>query len=181
MTATARSERELMLAGELYDPTDPELRAAAQRAQRLLRRFNDGDVAVLHELLASLGEGATVVAPFFCDYGSNIEIGARTFVNTNCVVLDSNRVMIGDDVMLGPAVQVYAATHPLDPELRISGREYGVPVEIRDRAWIGGGAILGPGVTVGEGATVGAGAVVIRDIPPRVVVAGNPARVIREL
>ncbi len=182
MTATTRTERELMLAGEMYDPRDPELRADAKRAQRLVARFNEGGGKdVLHELLGAFGEGSTIVPPFFCDYGASIEIGARTFLNTGCVVLDCNRVRIGDDVMLGPAVQIYGATHPVDPELRLSGREYGLPVEICDRAWIGGGAVLCPGVSVGEGATVGAGAVVTRDVPPRVVVAGNPARVIREL
>ena len=175
------TERELMLAGELYDPADPELRKAAQRAKRLLRRFNDGDVDALRELLGSVGEDVHVVPPFYCDYGEHISIGDRTFLNSGCVVLDCNRVTIGADVMFGPYVQVYAATHPIDPELRASGRELGLPVEIGDKVWIGGGAIVGPAVTVGEGSTIGAGTVVMRDVPPRTVVAGNPARVIREL
>ena len=175
------SERELMLAGELYDPVDPELRAASARAKRLLRRFNDGDETALRELIGTLGEEVTVVPPFYCDYGEHISFGDRTFLNFGCVILDCNRVTIGDDVMCGPYVQIYAATHPVDPELRTSGRELGLPVAIGDKVWIGGGAIVGPGVTVGEGSTLGAGAVVVRDVAPRTVVAGNPARVVREL
>ncbi len=180
------TERERMLAGELYDPGDPELQAAAGRSRALLRAFaGEADRhrrrVILRDLLGGLGEGAVVVPPFFCDYGEHIEIGARAFLNTNCVILDCNRVVIGDDVLIGPAVQIYAATHPVEPEGRLTGREYALPVSVGDGAWIGGGAILGPGVTVGEGATVGAGSVVVRDVPPRTVVVGNFARVVRRV
>jgi maltose O-acetyltransferase len=119
--------------------------------------------------------------PFFCDYGSNIHLGKKVFFNFNCVVLDVCEVRIGDRTMFGPAVQVYAATHPLDAAERSSGRELGKPVVIGADVWVGGGAVICPGVTIGDRAVIGAGAVVTRDVPAGVFAAGNPCRVIKTI
>ena len=180
------TQRERMLAGLSYDPTDAELATLRDRAQRLLLRFNAAPeaaarAALLRDLLAAVGEGTEVRPGFVCDYGGNIRLGARCFVNFNCVVLDCADVEIGDRVQIAPAVQIYTATHPLDAAERAGGRESARPVRVGDDAWIGGGAILLPGVTVGEGAVVAAGAVVARDVPPATLVAGSPARVVRRL
>jgi maltose O-acetyltransferase len=160
-----------MLAGELYDPLDPELARARARARDLCRDL-------LVELFAAGGQDAWVQPPFFCDYGSNIHLGARVFFNFNCVVLDVCKVSIGDFTLIGPAVQIYTATHPFDAELRRT-RELGKPVSIGSDVWIGGGAIICPGVTVGSRSVIGAGSIVTRDLPDGVVAAGNPCRVIR--
>ncbi len=136
---------------------------------------------LLTELLADLGE-ATVIKPVFrCDYGFNISIGQRTFVNYDCVFLDCNTVTLGDDVQVAPGVHIYTATHPVDAETRRSGLEYALPVLIADGVWLGGGSIICPGVTIAENTVVGAGSVVTRDLPANVVAAGNPCRVIRKL
>jgi maltose O-acetyltransferase len=180
-----RSEREKMLSGESYDPTDPELVAARERAQDLCQalgatRGAEHEVRrrILVELFGAGGKTAWVQPPFFCDYGSNIELGERVFFNFNCVVLDVCPVRIGDFTLFGPAVQVYTPMHPLDAELRRS-EEYGKPVEVGSDVWVGGGAIILPGVRIGSRAVIGAGSVVTRDIPDGVFAAGNPCRVIR--
>lgn len=174
--------RELMLAGELYDATDPELEELRDRARELLRSFNaSADQSLLPTLLGRVGESAWIEPPFHCDYGTNIAIGAHFYANAGCVVLDCAAIEIGDRVLFGPAVQVYAATHPLDVETRRRGFDLARPVSIGDDVWIGGGAILLPGVTVGARAVVGAGSVVTRDVPADVVAAGNPCRVLRSL
>jgi maltose O-acetyltransferase len=177
------SEREKMIAGELYRASDPELVAANLRAQELLARYNatgpaDGATrdALLRDLFGAVGEGTTVKQRFSCDYGFNIRVGRNLFVNYDCVFLDVAPIEIGDDVQIAPAVQLYTATHPLDPAVRRSGLEAGKPIRIGDNVWIGGGAIILPGVTVGDDAVIGAGSVVTRDVPPGVVVVGNPAR-----
>ncbi len=184
----ARSMRERMLAGDPYVAADPELDALHLRARHLLDRFNetapdrlDERQAVRVELFGAVGPGADVRPPVFCDSGAHITAGERLFMNYGCVVLDCNRVTIGDRVLFGPNVQVYTATHPLSPEERAAGWEMAHPITIGDDVWIGGGAILCPGVTIGSGATIGAGSVVTRDVPPRVFAAGNPCRVIREI
>jgi maltose O-acetyltransferase len=173
---------------QLYDPLAPELVQARRRARRLLARYNttaeeqDAERAsLLAELLARVGAEPWIEPPFFCDYGSNTSIGDRFYANTGCVVLDSAEVRIGDRVLFGPNVQLYAATHPLESELRAQGLEYAAPITIDDDVWIGGGAIVLPGVTIGERAVVGAGSVVTRDVPAGVVAAGNPCRPLREL
>lgn len=173
-----------MLAGELYRADDPELVADRERCQSLLRAFNgEADAAtrssVLRELLGSLGEGASVQAPLTCDYGYNISLGAGSFINYRAIILDVVSVVIGDRAQVGTAVQILTADHPRDPELRRTGAESGAPVTVGDNAWIGSGAIVCPGVTIGADTVIGAGAVVTRDIPPGVVAAGNPCRVIR--
>jgi len=182
-----RSEREKMLAGELYDPLDPELVAARVRARDLCHALNAtraGDVEerrrILRELFGKGGDSAWVEPPFFCDYGSNIELGERVFFNFNCVVLDVCPVRIGSYTLFGPAVQIYTPMHPFNAELR-RRVEYGKPVEIGDDVWVGGGAIILPGVRIGSRAVIGAGSVVTRDVPEGVFAAGNPCRVIREI
>jgi maltose O-acetyltransferase len=181
------TEREKMLAGEFYDPMDPELVAARDRARDLCQDLNatrEADRDARRRILAGLfGRGGDTVwmqPPFYCDYGANIELGERVFFNFNCVVLDVCRVTIGDFTLFGPAVQVYTATHPFDAALRRS-RENGRPIAVGSDVWVGGGAILCPGVRVGDRAVIGAGSVVTRDIPPDVFAAGNPCRVIRAI
>jgi maltose O-acetyltransferase len=181
-----RTEREKMLAGELYDPNDPEIKVAHKRAELLYRRFNsteDEEVrcAVLRELLGKVGKGVNILPPLYVDFGSNIYLGDKVYMNFGCVILDCAQVRIGSGVMFGPSVQVYAATHPVEPVLRASGLELARPITIGDNVWVGGGAIICPGVTIGENSVIGAGAVVTRDIPPNVVAVGNPARVIRQI
>ena len=182
-----RTEREKMLAGELYDPLDPELVLARDRARDLCQDLNATREAdrearrrILTELLGRGGETVWMQPPFFCDYGVNIVLGERVFFNFNCVVLDVCQVVIGDFTLFGPAVQVYTATHPMNAGLRRK-QEFGKPVEIGSDVWVGGGAIICPGVKVGAGTVIGAGSVVTRDIPPGVFAAGNPCRVIRAI
>ena len=182
-----RSEREKMLAGELYDPLDPELVRARDRARDLCQDLNATREAqreerrvILRELFGAGGEHVWMQPPFFCDYGFNILLGEKCFFNFNCVVLDVCRVTIGSHTQIGPAVQIYTATHPLDAERRRT-QEFGIAVHVGSDVWIGGGAIICPGVTIGSRCVIGAGSVVTRDIPEGVFAAGNPCRVIREL
>jgi maltose O-acetyltransferase len=183
-----RSEKEKMLAGELYDPTDPELVAGRLRARSLCQALAalspsapDAERADLLAQLFGAPTDARVTPPFFCDYGRHIALGRRVYFNVNCVVLDVAPVRIGDDVMFGPAVQVYTASHPMPAAERRRGLEFGKPITIEDDVWLGGGAIVCPGVTIGKGAVIGAGSVVVRDVPPGVFAAGNPCRVIRPI
>jgi len=181
-----RSEREKMLAGESYNIFDPDLTARRQQAKELLRLFNSTEAelerrTVLHQLLGHVGQGSIIEPPFYCSYGENTHVGDHVFLNALCVILDNNEVHIGHRVQIGPAVQIYCAAHPLQAEPRIAGWEVAQPVVIGEDAWIGGGAILLPGVRIGRGAVVGAGAVVSRSVPANTVVAGNPARMIREI
>jgi maltose O-acetyltransferase len=176
------SERHKMLAGEPYHADDPELVAEQALAAAWLARYNAAlghPVAVwrtlLAERLAAVGEGSIVRPPFHCDYGWNIRLGSRVFINFNCVILDVAQVAIGDDTRIGPAVQIYTAEHPLDPAVRRSGLESGRAVSIGSNVWIGGGAIILPGVTIGDDAVIGAGSVVTHDVPAGARVAGNPA------
>jgi maltose O-acetyltransferase len=181
------SEREKMLAGELYDPLDPELVAGRVRARDLCQSLNatrESEEELRRRILTDLfGAGGDVVwmqPPFYCDYGTNIYLGKRVFFNFNCVVLDVCAVRIGDFTLLGPAVQIYTAMHPLEAELRRT-REFAKPVTIGSDVWVGGAAVICPGVTVGSRTVIGAGSVVTRDIPDSVFAAGNPCRVIRQL
>lgn len=185
---SAKSEKEKMLAGELYRSADPELIADIQSAQRLLAQYNAIPfdetavaTALLRRLLGSVGEG-TVIRPFFaCDYGYNVRIGRNGFINYNCVFLDCASIEIGDNLQMGPAVQLYTAAHPLEADVRRSGFEYARPIRIGHDVWIGGSAIILPGVTLGDGSVIGAGSVVVHDVPQASVVAGNPARIVRAL
>lgn len=177
-----------MLAGELYSGWDAELTAARSRARRLLRLYNDtlmddedARKQLLDQLIGKRGTGCYIEPPFHCDYGTFITLGERVYMNFQCVILDCNQITIGDDVSFGPNVHIYAATHPLDADERIKGPELARPVTIGAKTWVGGGAIIVAGVTIGEGVTIGAGSVVTKDIPPYVLAAGNPCRVIRSL
>ena len=181
------TELEKMLAGQLYDPLDPELVRARDRARDLCQDLNatreadrDARRRILTELFGQGGESVWMQPPFFCDYGSNILLGERVFFNFNCVVLDVCRVVVGDFTLFGPAVQVYTATHPLEAELRRK-QEFAKPVEIGSDVWVGGAAVICPGVMIGSRTVIGAGSVVTRDIPAGVFAAGNPCRVIREI
>lgn len=181
-------EKEKMLDGRLYDPTDPELVADRRRARDLLARLNgtgDDQRALRQEicaaLLGSIGTGVLIEPPFYCDYGVNIHLGERVFFNFNCVVLDPAEVRIGNDVLFGPAVQIYTATHPQDWRMRRRGLESAQPVSIGSDVWIGGGAIILPGVRIGDRSVIGAGSVVTRNVPDAVVAVGNPCRVVREV
>lgn len=182
----ASGEREKMLAGEAYLAMDVELTAARSRARRLWQRYNLTDpeereprAEILRELLGRLGTGAVIEPPFYCDYGSQIELSDGVFVNLNCVFLDPARIRIGAQTNLGPNVQLLTADHPRDPRERVAGPELARPIEIGARVWLGGGVIVCPGVTIGDGSTIGAGSVVARDIPAGVIAAGNPCRVLR--
>ena len=187
-TCDGRSAKERMLAGDLYLADDPELDADALRARRLEARFNDaapddhaGRRAALVELLGALGPGTEIRPPFRCDYGSNLNIGARCFANFGLIALDVAPITIGDDVQIGPNVMLLTPTHPTDPELRRAGWEAAEPIAIAENVWLGGGVIVLPGVRIGANTVVGAGAVVSRDLPADVVALGNPARVVRQL
>lgn len=178
------SEFARMVAGERYDPFAPDIAAALARAGEWMARYNasytepnDVREALLREGLRAVGAGCVVRPPFFVDYGVNVRLGERVFLNFDCVILDVCPVVIGDRTQIGPKVQIYAADHPRDVASRAAGIEFGRPVTIGADVWIGGGAILCPGVTVGDGAIVGAGAVVTRDVPPGATVVGNPARI----
>jgi maltose O-acetyltransferase len=180
------TEREKMIAGEPYDAFDEELTELRRLARARVARINaeldeERRRILLTELLGAFGDGAFVEVPFFCDYGDLIEMGADAFLNANCVVLDCAPVVIGDRTQLGPGVQLLAADHPREIAARARKVELAKPVTLAEDVWIGAGAIVCPGVTIGTGSIVGAGSVVIRDVPPGVVAAGNPCRVIREL
>jgi maltose O-acetyltransferase len=181
------TELEKMLAGELYDPADAVLVRMREQARELCWALNETQAtqkterrALLHELLGSGGDTASIQPPFFCDYGSNIELGQCVYFNFNCVVLDVCQVRIGEFSMFGPAVQLYTAMHPLDAAQRRK-KEYGKPIEIGADCWIGGGAIVCPGVKIGAKTVIGAGSVVTRDIPSGVLAIGNPCRVLRKI
>jgi len=176
-----------MLAGELYDPLDPELVLARERARDLCLDLNatrereqDARRSIVMQLFGRGGDTVWMQPPFFCDYGSNIFLGERVFFNFNCIVLDVCEVKVGDFTLFGPAVQIYTATHPMNAEERRKF-EFAKPIQIGSDVWVGGGAIICPGVKIGSKSVIGAGSVVTRNIPNGVFAAGNPCRVIREI
>ncbi|MEV5448602.1 sugar O-acetyltransferase [Streptomyces sp. H23] len=184
----SRTNLERMLAGDLYIADDPEIARRQQQAVRLAACYQaayaeDAEAArpLLAELLGSLGTEAHVRPPLYVDYGSNISIGARTFVNYNLTALDVAAITIGEDCQIGPNVQLLTPTHPLEPGPRRDKLEAARPIVIGDNVWLGGGAIVLPGVTVGDNAVIGAGAVVTKDVPANVVAVGNPARPVRNV
>lgn len=187
-SATPATEREKMLSGALYDSNDPELVAARANTRTLLRALNVLDPhsdaasyrAKLTELLGTESD-VFITPPFQCDYGHNMRLGKAVYFNFNCVVLDVAEVTIGNHVLIGPGVQIYTATHPMDAPTRRTGFESARPITIGDDAWIGGAAVICPGVTIGARSVIGAGSVVTRDVPADVVAAGNPCRVVRSL
>lgn len=184
-----RSNRERMLAGDLYIADDPENERLARRATGLVDRYHRAVVAnedaearaILADLLGTLGEGAYVKPPLAVDYGENIHVGARTFVNSGLTALDVATITIGEDCQIGPNVQLLTPTHPVDPQPRRDKLEAAQPVTLGDNVWLGGGVIVCPGVTIGDNTVVGAGSVVVRDLPADVVAVGNPARVVRHI
>jgi maltose O-acetyltransferase len=178
--------KKLMLAGDWYIADDEELGADSARRDRLCRAYNaavDGGERreLLEQLLGSVGEGVGIRAPFQCDYGTYISIGARTFVNFGAVFLDAAPISVGEDVQIGPNVQLLTPLHELDTERRRAGWEKALPITIGDNVWLGGGVIVCPGVTIGANTVVGAGSVVTKDLPAGVLAVGSPARVIRRL
>lgn len=183
-----KTEKEKMLAGELYFSNDPVLVTERDHALAKTRFYNSLDATqkkekleILKTLLGSCPDDPEIVPALHCDYGYNIHLGHHFYANTNCVFLDCAEIRIGNYVFLGPNVQLYAATHPLDPELRRQGIESAHPITIGDDVWIGGNTIINAGVTIGTGTTIGSGSVVTKDIPSHVLAAGNPCRVIRQL
>lgn len=182
------TEKQKMLAGEPYNSFDPQLVAERLRARELCQKINTLSPAAPDSLrleLASQLFGAPtnvyITPPFFCDYGTNIAFGENVYFNFNCVILDVAKVTIGNNVLFGPAVQIYTALHPMNAAERRTGVESAKPIVIGNDVWFGGGAIVCAGVTIGDGAVIGAGSVITRDIPANVFAAGNPCRVIRPL
>jgi maltose O-acetyltransferase len=182
------TEKEKMLAGDMYHPNDPVLLEERKKARLLFQRINAMDetqksdrVALCYQLLGSVGKDLYIEPPFFCDYGYNIIAGENVFINYNCCILDVMPVVLGNNVMIAPNVQIYTATHPLEAKARNSGREFAKPITIGDNVWIGGGAIICPGVKIGNGSVIAAGAVVVKDVPNNVLVGGNPARVLKTI
>jgi maltose O-acetyltransferase len=183
-----RTQRQRMLAGDLYIADDPELAADALHARQLQDEFNGAAAEavaerrqVLQQLLGQFGADSEIRPPFYCDYGYHIRIGSRTFVNFGLVALDVAAITIGDDVQVGPNVQLLTPTHPVEPEARRAKWEAAKPITIGSNVWLGGGAIVLAGVSIGENTVVGAGAVVTRDLPADVIAVGNPARIMRTL
>ncbi|OCA90524.1 acetyltransferase [Bacillus sp. FJAT-27225] len=182
------TEKEKMLAGEMYNPADPELLKDREEARRKVRVYNqttetDGELRtkLLKELLGSTGENICMEPNIRFDYGYNTYVGENFYANFDCTILDVCEVRIGDNCMIAPSVQIYTATHPLHPDERNSGREYAKPITIGNNVWIGGSAIINPGVTIGDNAVIASGAVVTKDVPANVVAGGNPARVIKHI
>ncbi len=185
---TQRTEKEKMIAGELYKAWDEELRRESLHAKKIVRLFNATTeeeharrVELLKELFGSTGENVYMEPNIRVDYGYNIHVGENFFANFDCTILDVCEVRIGDNCMFAPGVSLYTATHPIDPYERIAGPEYGKPITIGDNVWIGGRAVINPGVTIGDNVVVASGAVVTKNVPANTIVGGNPARVIREI
>ncbi|MFD2248451.1 sugar O-acetyltransferase [Pontibacter ruber] len=183
-----KSEKEKMLAGELYNALDPQLSEERLQARLLLKALNDARedqteerTRILRELIPNTKAGLWLQPPFYCDYGYNIVTGENVFFNFNCVVLDVAQVTIGSRTLFGPNVQAYTATHPMNYKERATGLEFAKPIVIGEDVWIGGSVVICPGVTIGDRTVIGAGSVVTKDIPADVFAAGNPCRVIRPL
>jgi len=183
-----KTEKEKMLSGDLYNALDPQLSEERMKARLLIKKLNDSREdeeinreSIIKELIPNSGDNLWLQPPFYCDYGTNIIVGNGVFFNFNCVVLDVAHVTIGNRTKLGPNVQLYTATHPIDYQERAKGLELGKAITIGEDVWIGGSAIILPGVTVGDRTVIGSGSVITKDIPPDVIAAGNPCKVIREL
>jgi maltose O-acetyltransferase len=182
------TEKEKMLSGQFYDAHDPELLEERKRARLLFQKINSLDEnnkdlrqRLVYDLFGDAGNDLWIETPFYCDYGYNIKVGDKVFINYNCCILDVMEVRMGSNVLLGPSVQIYTATHPLESEKRAEWLEYARPVTIGNNIWIGGGAIICPGVSIGNGVVIGAGAVVTKDVPDNVLIGGNPAKIIKNI
>lgn len=183
-----KSEKEKMLNGELYYAADPQLVQERLNARRLTRLYNetletdeDKRKKLLKELFGSNGENIYVEPTFRCDYGYNIHVGENFYANFDCIFLDVCEIRIGDNCFIAPGVHIYTATHPLDPNERIAGTEYGIPVSIGNNVWIGGRAVINPGVKIGNNVVIASSAVITKDVQDNVVVGGNPAKIIKRL
>lgn len=182
------TEKEKMLAGQLYDPADKTLTHERQNARKLCRQFNQSTetekklrVKTLKELFQTDNSTIWIEPSFKCDYGYNIKFGNKVFINFDCVILDTAEVSIGNNVMIGPGVHIYTPQHPIDPNERSTWKEYSEPVHIADNVWLGGKVTICPGVSIGENSVIGAGSVVSKDIPSNVVAAGNPCKIIQKI
>ena len=182
------TEKSKMLSGQLYDPSDPVLNAERHKARLICQQINSMDEEVKEErnrlfldLLGKAENDLCIEPPFYCDYGYNIKLGRNVYMNFNCCILDVMAVKIGNNVFMGPNVQIYTATHPLEVEARNSMLEFAKPVTIGNDVWIGGGAIICPGTTIGKGVVIAAGSVVTKNVADNVLVGGNPAREIRKI
>ncbi len=183
-----KTEIDRMLNGELYEPGLDGLREIMEKGQLLMHEYNqlkitDGDKKkdILSKMLKSMGESVVFRPPFYVDFGSNISIGDRFFANYNCTILDTAPITIGNDVMFGPNVGLYAPQHPVHPDVRVNQLEKGLPITIEDKVWVGGDVTIVGGVTIGEGSVIAAGSTVTKDVPPYTIVGGSPAKVIREI
>lgn len=183
-----QTEKEKMLSGALYNPFDTQLVAERRQRRIILKRLNAASAEdlearpeLIRDLIPNCGAGVWIEPPFFCDYGSNITLGDNVFFNFNCVILDVAPIHVGSRVLFGPAVQIYAATHPMRAADRNTGLELGKAIEIGHDVWVGGGTIICPGVRIGARSVIGAGSVVTKDIPNDVFAAGNPCRVVRAI
>lgn len=181
-------EKKLMLAGKYYDAGDPLLCQERLEAKKKCRNFNTLPIEnkekrdeILNNLFGSLSSPVTIEPPFYCDYGYNIFADSNLYMNHGCIILDVNKVTIGKNVLFGPNVQIYTATHPINPDERLSGKEAGYSINIGDNVWIGGGAIICPGISIGNNSVIGAGSVVTKSIPSLVFAAGNPCKVIKKI
>ena len=183
-----KTEKQKMLTGELYNALDSQLVKERRQARDLIKELNgsrdeeqERRAKIINLLFASVGRDVWIEPPFYCDYGSNIFLGDKVYFNFNCVILDPAKVVIGDNVLFGPNVQIYTATHPLSYLERQRGLELANPIEIGSDVWVGGSTIISPGVSIGSRSVIGSGSVIAKNIPPDVFAAGNPCRVIREI
>lgn len=194
-----KTELEKCLNGELYNTSDPEIQKLIHVARKLTRRYNGVDrkdseqrQQILQELFGGMGKNVNIDGPFFCDYGKHIFLGNNVIININCTFVDCNKITIGNNVLIASHVQIYTATHPVNPEERLVSdwqenseipyfRTYALAVNIEDNVWIGGGVIILPGVTIGKNSVIGAGSVVTKSIPENSVAFGNPCRVVRSI
>jgi maltose O-acetyltransferase len=188
MATDTRTEKEKMLVGDLYNAFTPQLLQERSRCKEMVYDFNltrpsEGKKRddILRKLFGSFGSNSVIETPLQCDYGSNVYWGKNSFANHNLVILDTCAIHVGDFVLMGPDVKLYSATHPIDPQMRLEGAEYGKPIRIGNNVWIGGGVVVVAGVTIGDNSVIGAGSVVVKDIPANVVAVGNPCRVIKQL
>lgn len=182
------TDKEKMLSGKLYKAFGDELKNDFKKAKRLVREYNltteeqEAERSrIIKELFGDTGEKFHIEPPFYCDYGCHIYIGENFFCNYECIVLDVCDVTIGKNVLLGPRVSIYAASHPIDAGVRTSELEFGKPITICDNVWVGGNTVINPGVTIGKNSVIGSGSVVTKDIPENVIAVGNPCRVLREI
>ncbi len=183
-----KTEKEKMLAGELYNASDSHLKTERRHTRSLLKKYNDSEdeqtllrKEILRELIGGYNKRLYIEPPFYCDYGSNISVGEDVYFNFNCVIMDANKVSIGARTRFGPNVHVYAATHPMAYQIRAESLELGKPIIIGEDVWVSGSVIICPGVTIGDRTVIGAGSIVTKDIPSDCFAAGNPCKVIREL